>query len=206
MEASRQQLQSQKGNQGARPVLEEFMPLKLSNLEGSDQKSANIADKANWMVSAQLWSPAGDTNKLHPSTLPKSEAETGFGVSSPNLALDNKQRNGGAFLPFAKERNSVPDNSNLRSLPHLALASNERELQDNRCMDSENGLSGSRSDNSSKGGNVVAGMATDGQTPITTSTTTTTNQTNRKARRCWSPDLHRRFVNALQMLGGSQGK
>ncbi|EFJ37607.1 hypothetical protein SELMODRAFT_402040 [Selaginella moellendorffii] len=26
----------------------------------------------------------------------------------------------------------------------------------------------------------------------------------RKARRCWSPELHRRFVNALQQLGGSQ--
>ncbi|XP_047339179.1 myb family transcription factor EFM-like [Impatiens glandulifera] len=30
------------------------------------------------------------------------------------------------------------------------------------------------------------------------------NQANRKARRCWSPDLHRRFLNALQMLGGSE--
>lgn len=30
-------------------------------------------------------------------------------------------------------------------------------------------------------------------------------QAPRKARRCWSPELHRRFVNALQQLGGSQG-
>ncbi|XP_039065750.1 transcription factor HHO6-like isoform X2 [Hibiscus syriacus] len=29
-------------------------------------------------------------------------------------------------------------------------------------------------------------------------------QTGRKQRRCWSPELHRRFVNALQQLGGSQ--
>ncbi|MED6206574.1 hypothetical protein PIB30_028163 [Stylosanthes scabra] len=29
-------------------------------------------------------------------------------------------------------------------------------------------------------------------------------QTARKQRRCWSPELHRRFVNALQKLGGSQ--
>lgn len=29
--------------------------------------------------------------------------------------------------------------------------------------------------------------------------------TSRKQRRCWSPELHRRFVNALQQLGGSQG-
>lgn len=28
----------------------------------------------------------------------------------------------------------------------------------------------------------------------------------RKRRRCWSPDLHRRFVNALQQLGGPHGK
>ena len=28
----------------------------------------------------------------------------------------------------------------------------------------------------------------------------------RKQRRCWSPELHRRFVNALQQLGGSQGQ
>lgn len=30
-------------------------------------------------------------------------------------------------------------------------------------------------------------------------------QALRKARRCWSPELHRRFVAALQQLGGAQG-
>ncbi|KAL0356789.1 UNVERIFIED_CONTAM: Transcription factor HHO6 [Sesamum calycinum] len=29
-------------------------------------------------------------------------------------------------------------------------------------------------------------------------------QSARKQRRCWSPELHRRFVNALQQLGGAQ--
>ncbi|KAL5726304.1 hypothetical protein ACHQM5_009357 [Ranunculus cassubicifolius] len=29
------------------------------------------------------------------------------------------------------------------------------------------------------------------------------NQLNRKTRRCWSPELHRRFLQALQQLGGS---
>lgn len=32
------------------------------------------------------------------------------------------------------------------------------------------------------------------------------HQTSRKQRRCWSQELHRRFVNALQQLGGSQGQ
>jgi len=31
-------------------------------------------------------------------------------------------------------------------------------------------------------------------------------QQQRKARRCWSPELHRRFVAALQRLGGAQGQ
>lgn len=31
-------------------------------------------------------------------------------------------------------------------------------------------------------------------------------QQQRKARRCWSPELHRRFVLALQQLGGAQGQ
>lgn len=31
-------------------------------------------------------------------------------------------------------------------------------------------------------------------------------QNSRKQRRCWSPELHRQFINALQQLGGSQGK
>ena len=30
-------------------------------------------------------------------------------------------------------------------------------------------------------------------------------QSSRKHRRCWSPELHRQFVNALQQLGGAQG-
>lgn len=30
-------------------------------------------------------------------------------------------------------------------------------------------------------------------------------QSQRKQRRCWSPELHRRFLQALQQLGGSHG-
>lgn len=31
-------------------------------------------------------------------------------------------------------------------------------------------------------------------------------QALRKQRRCWTPELHRRFVDALQQLGGPGGK
>lgn len=206
MEASRQQLQSCRESQGTRPVLEEFIPLKNSNAEGlSEQKPAPVSDKANWMTSAQLWSQAGDaTKQQQQSSSPKTEADhIGFNVS-PKLGLDTKQRNGGAFLPFTKERSSAgPNNSTMRTIPELSLASNDREREEKQCGESENRMNASRNEISGKGGSEVVGKAAESQA-TTTTTTTTTTQTHRKARRCWSPDLHRRFVSALQMLGGSQ--
>lgn len=43
------------------------------------------------------------------------------------------------------------------------------------------------------------------QSIIRTSLEPSKQQTGRKRRRCWSQDLHIRFVSALQQLGGSQG-
>ncbi|KAK9715288.1 hypothetical protein RND81_06G154700 [Saponaria officinalis] len=229
MEASRQQLQTYKANQGTtttttttRPILEEFIPLKNSSniIEGSIQKQSNISDKANWMTSAQLWSQTtNDAKTLQSSSnLPKIHEINNnnhinfnnvIGPNINNLGLDTKQRNGGAFLPFSK---NPKNESNFRALPELALASSEEEIRKNN--ESENGMNGgsmSSDNNSSRGGGNNNGVTNgnhqgiDGQTTATNTTTTTnSNQTHRKARRCWSPDLHRRFVNALQMLGGSQ--
>lgn len=209
VEASRQQLQSYRANQGARPFLEEFIPLKHSTPKGSE-KTSNMSDKANWMTSAQLWSPAGDETKQQSTLTSSKEPDIGFTVS-PKLGFDNKQRNGGAFLPFSKERNSCPS-PNLRALPDLALANSadHKDVEDKKCSETENGIAFSRRENCAK---VVNGGATMEQvkaaiTPSEAQTTaaapTANTQTHRKARRCWSPDLHRRFVNALQMLGGSQ--
>ncbi|KAI9117662.1 hypothetical protein K1719_011828 [Acacia pycnantha] len=222
VEASRQQLQAYRANQGTtRPVLEEFIPIKQST-SVSSEKAPNIADnKANWMTSAQLWSSQANEGTKPQSTIitsPTKEAEIGFSVSPKLALLDNKQRNGGgAFLPFSKERNSSSscqsNNSTLRVIPELALASVEKEImEDKKCTEPENNaVSCPKRENSGKAsgsgnctvvtdqGKGAPSVVSDPQT-----TTTTTNQTHRKARRCWSPDLHRRFVNALQMLGGSQ--
>ncbi|OAY31622.1 myb family transcription factor EFM [Manihot esculenta] len=218
METSRQQIQAYRANQGPRPVLEEFIPLKNHASETLD-RSSNISDKANWMTTAQLWSQ--DSNETKPqTTLTTSPKETNIGFNvSPKLGLDTKQRNGGAFLPFSKERNLCPS-------PTLALASaDQQEMENKKCLEIENGFSCSKRENSGKLGNNNGGAivieqtkgtgnsSSDGQATNTgtsngadntTTSTTTGSQTHRKARRCWSPDLHRRFVNALQMLGGSQ--
>ncbi|KAE9601852.1 putative transcription regulator Homeodomain-LIKE family [Lupinus albus] len=211
MEASRQQLEVFKvNNQGTRPVLEEFIPIKHSTYKScSSEKETNITDnKADWMTSAQLWSQASEGTKQQPNTIitsfPKEAAENiGFSMS-PSLVLNhnNKQGNhnggGGAFLPFSKERNSSQISA-LRALPELALASADKEIVDKKCE--EPCL---KMENSSNGGTngMVVGK---GPSHAQNTTTAATTQTHRKARRCWSPELHRRFVNALQMLGGSQG-
>ncbi|KAK8550236.1 hypothetical protein V6N13_118754 [Hibiscus sabdariffa] len=208
VEASRQQLHACQANQGSRPVLEEFIPLKNSGSDNSD-KSQNISDKANWMTSAQLWSQAGNETKPVSTITSAKETDIGFNVS-PKLALETKQRNGGAFLPFSKDRNLSPG-STFQALPELALASVNKDLEDNKkCLDTESDCQ--RRENSGKAGSggalVEQGKgsscnAADGQT-TNSNASTNGSQPHRKARRCWSPDLHRRFVNALQMLGGSQ--
>jgi hypothetical protein len=164
------------------------------------------------MTTAQLWSQ--ESNETKPQTTLTSPILTdiGFNVSS-KLILDTKQRNGGAFLPFSKERNLCPS-------PTLALAActdEHLELDHKRFSETENGFSCPKRESSGKkmvvieqgkgAGNSSSsdGQATNTATIASASTNTSTSQTHRKARRCWSPDLHRRFVNALHMLGGSQG-
>ncbi|XP_043725236.1 myb family transcription factor EFM-like [Telopea speciosissima] len=142
----------------------------------SCEGSEKVSDeKGSWLTTAQLWS----------------------------------QSNGrGAFLPFSKERNTCTSPTTLRALPELALGTNEKEMEEKKCIEPDNGLSCSsrRLENPSKGGDdggiTIEQIKGDGNSGEAQATNTT--QTHRKARRCWSPDLHRRFVNALQMLGGSQ--
>lgn len=209
MEASRQQLQSYRANQGPRPILEEFIPLKqpTSELSSDIKASSNVSDMANWMTSAQLCSQTTDIGAKQQlqqtiSSFPNKETEIGFSVST-KLGLETKQRiNGGAFHPFSKERNSLPE---------LALVSVDKEIEDKKCLEIGNGVDCLRRENN-------CGMVEQGQGGNVQQESQTTagggggggagggagGQGHRKARRCWSPDLHRRFVNALQMLGGSQ--
>ncbi|KAL4563969.1 hypothetical protein LXL04_028018 [Taraxacum kok-saghyz] len=197
METSRQQLQTYRANQGS-PVLEEFIPLKNLNTEGPEKVSlSSIDNKANWMTSAQLWSQASstittamDNNNNHLKTAQNS--------TQTDIDFNTKQRNGGAFIPFSKEGNSSCATPGL-VLPELALSSGDKDV------DHEDNKSCLRENNTSiKGGNINGDVSDTQTTTTATGSGANSSQTHRKTRRCWSPDLHRRFVNALQMLGGSQ--
>ncbi|KAF8116986.1 hypothetical protein N665_0012s0003 [Sinapis alba] len=170
VEVYKQQLEAHRANNNnnsnqsvvARPVLEEFIPLR--NQQEKENNKGN-----NWMTTAQLWSQP-ETKPKNTDQSPKDELG-----SSPKLGhFDVKQRNGGgAFLPFSKEK----------TLPELALSTEVKRIS----PDNEH-----TNDHHGNGESMINGS------------NNTTSQSSRKARRCWSPDLHRRFVQALQMLGGSQ--
>ncbi|KAI3986330.1 hypothetical protein MKX01_002175 [Papaver californicum] len=219
MEASRQQLQTcRTPNQDeARPILEEFIPLKHSNTEGSE-KASNISEKSSWMISAQLWSNSNEGITKQQQQLSKDETDQ---ISSePKLGLEDKKRNAGeAFLPFSKEAANTCSSQTLLVLPDLALnsTSTDKEIIDEKkCIESENNrISCRRRDNNNsvsiniKGGDGGNNSMTEQGKVMVASQgdaqgNSNSTQAHRKARRCWSPDLHRRFVNALQMLGGSQ--
>ncbi|KAK8962716.1 Two-component response regulator ARR18 [Platanthera guangdongensis] len=130
------------------------------------------------MVSAQLWSKTRTGN----AGSKESDQEQSLMPLSSKLVLDARPRVGGAFHPFSKDEQRI-------DLPQLALASNEKEMEEKEsCSKSSGG-----EEQQCRGG-INCSVSGDCTAPAA----------QRKARRCWSPDLHRRFVNALQRLGGSQ--
>ncbi|GAQ87676.1 transcription factor [Klebsormidium nitens] len=120
-------------------------------------------------------------------------------------------RTPGAFLPFSREQHSphVARPSSPRAITYplavhltpggLAAGSGQDHdgspasvLEERRSQTAPAGPSDTEGGHSGEG----TAMATDG--------TGSTGAMSRKQRRCWSPELHRRFVNALNQLGGSQ--
>lgn len=96
--------------------------------------------------------------------------------------MEVKRNGSGAFHPFKKEKTSdvspVGGNTKLSAPPPTDHTATTSSTADTGS--GNGGCDGSKSDDK--------GLS------------------NRKARRCWSPELHRRFLHALQQLGGAHGK
>ncbi|KAK7319828.1 hypothetical protein RJT34_04556 [Clitoria ternatea] len=194
------------------PVLEEFIPLKKEHHHDDDQDRYHLRenldnenecrDKKNWMSSVQLWN---NHNKLETK---KSEEEGQSVAGDPFRSCSNKNGGGRAFMPFSTfscSSSSVPVTS-------VSLAAATKEEKEESVM---NGLSllspvmkSLKEGCASRGSRSSTSNRAASSSPPTLHRATTIQQqqqqTARKQRRCWSPELHRRFVNALQKLGGSQ--
>ncbi|KAI3446030.1 hypothetical protein Pfo_002695 [Paulownia fortunei] len=198
----------------AEPVLEEFIPLKKSctddKVEDTKEKDISCRDKMNWMSSVQLWN--SDNHHYYPNTdisdnkpalkLENSKKRTEEEINRPvmdNLFQSDKNRTvGRAFMPF-KGCANIPvmtvGKEDRDELPVPGLSLCMPEIKNVR--EGINSIGFSPKSSCSRSGSSSA-------TNVPSNFKTGQQQTSRKQRRCWSPELHRQFINALQQLGGAQ--
>jgi SHAQKYF class myb-like DNA-binding protein len=110
---------------------------------------------------------------------------------------------GGAFQPFEKEKRAEAPASSATTAAASSAAAVVGDSSDDAPADTDT-RERPRSDDKEtsrdaedKGGNKKdskGGEEGQSQAPA------------RKPRRCWAPELHRRFLQALQQLGGSHGR
>ncbi|KAF8108250.1 hypothetical protein N665_0112s0007 [Sinapis alba] len=170
------------------PVLEEFIPTKKIEEHESPtpEEIGNNVDKkkSDWLRSVQLWNPSPDTN-----TNEVSNPERVVGKKAKVVEVKpNNNNNCGGFQPFQREKKRVFSETDMQPAVKPVVSAPAVKV-------------------------VASATAT-----TTTSSTAETccpekgrevhihqqqSQTRRKQRRCWSPELHRRFLHALQQLGGS---
>ncbi|KAF7810923.1 myb family transcription factor EFM-like [Senna tora] len=190
----------------SQPVLEEFIPLKKEcdqKEEGKREKECRD-NKKNWMSSVQLWNTnSAHEEKQHCNLENKQKSQEEGQSMAEDPFQSRRHRNNGcrAFLPFA-----------TYSSIHMTTVSAKEEKEDSinglslltpgtKTLREGSGSSGSRSSSS----RAVSSSTPSAQQPtIPSGHQQSQQQAARKQRRCWSPELHRRFVNALQQLGGSQ--
>lgn len=169
------------------PIPEEFLPLKSNSDEvGEVRTGIDCSDKKNWMRTVQLWSSNDKQNTVLDQNL-RSEEDDDSSVTEDPLRLCKVRNRGGAFVPF-KGSTGFParvfeEDKEIVPVPDLSLMTP---------------IAGNI--------NSKIGLLTD-QMKLTCNPQQQQQPfqpSGRKQRRCWSPELHRRFLNALQELGGSQ--
>ncbi|KAJ6896488.1 hypothetical protein NC651_022632 [Populus alba x Populus x berolinensis] len=202
----REELMQRGASKNQPPVLEEFIPLKKKNDDDHENdgliEEKDSKDKKNWMSSVQLW----NADDHHPSTDYLFDPKQNLKLESKTNKKGNQYGNEDAFeacigrtaartfMPFkacsglSSKEEKLPVPSLSLSTPGIKSLKEESNSTGSRssCSRSVSTISGPHSDSNLRNGPQSQ------------------QQTARKQRRCWSPELHRRFVNALQQLGGSQ--
>ncbi|XP_009336613.1 transcription factor HHO3 [Pyrus x bretschneideri] len=157
-------------------VFEEFIPLKRTSSSDSEDDEVHESQEAKDNEKDDKIA-GGDKKKsdwLRSVQLWNTTPDAPLKEELPRKALVMEvNRNGGAFQPFQKEKSIGKTNGPVAKQPSSAAATSST-------TDTVSGSSGENNKKEEKDG-----------------------QGQRKQRRNWSPELHRRFLNALQQLGGS---
>ncbi|XP_074570061.1 transcription factor NIGTH1-like [Curcuma longa] len=187
----------------------EFIPIgRKCEEEGGVKLEADCKDKAHWMSSAQLWSAnsgddkgddGGDGNTI---TDEKSGVPDRTEEGEHEVHLETRSQGiGCGFSPFkagvSPPKEAAKPTSMLPDLPIRSPAVDPAAFPISIMPGDHHSDSGAaakrvgRAPPPATGGPHLTLQLQQQQPP-------------RKARRCWSPELHRRFVLALQQLGGAQ--
>ncbi|CAK9176219.1 unnamed protein product [Ilex paraguariensis] len=171
------------------PVMEEFIPMRRPSSSDDDEQISkksknNSCENHNNRDSKNNDKSSKKSDWLRSVQLWNQTPDPPTKEESPRkVSVVEVKRNGtgGAFHPFKRERNvgTTPPSKGMTpsSAAPAAAASSTAET---------GGSSGGG------GGGGCEGKTNDKE-----------GQSQRKARRCWSPELHKRFLQALQQLGGS---
>lgn len=173
------------------PVLEEFMPLKRSHSpddDDDDEYEERESNKEHTNIAQDSNENDDNSDKLGKKSDWLRSVQLWNQTPDPPTTHEEHQpkrvsvvevkKSGGAFHPFEKGKTSTGGNNKPTSTP-AASACSSAEADDGKSGGSD-GAGGGGSKKEEKGG-----------------------QTQRKSRRCWSSELHRRFLHALQQLGGA---
>ncbi|KAG7586323.1 Homeobox-like domain superfamily [Arabidopsis thaliana x Arabidopsis arenosa] len=164
------------------PVFEEFIPIKKRSLceeeeDGEHESSPELEQIGNNKKSDWLRSVQLWTPSPDPN--PKEER-----VVKKAKVVEVKPKSG-AFQPFQKEKKRVLE-TDLQPAVKVACST-----------------PATTTSSTTETGGGKSELVKVGEEKRQIEQQQSQSQTHRKQRRCWSPELHRRFLNALQQLGGS---
>ncbi|KAK6921779.1 SANT/Myb domain [Dillenia turbinata] len=161
------------------PVIEEykFIPIKRTSSFDEEEQLSNKSKKNN------VGNEEKSTKKsdwLKSVQLWNESPDRSPDKDSPRKGVVEVKKNGGAFHPFTKE-NKISGIS-----PQTATVRVSNSTATSSTVETANATT------STGGGGGGGGRKEEKE-----------GQSQRKPRRCWSPELHRRFLHALQQLGGA---
>ncbi|KAG2631316.1 hypothetical protein PVAP13_2NG008600 [Panicum virgatum] len=173
------------------------------------EEDGAAGDKSKWMSTAQLWT--GDSGRED------AESEQDKGRSSPE-AKSHGGGGAGAFLPFKAVGSGAPafaplclradDKAANAGTPDLSLLSppaiKSAPAAAGAAQESRRQVVGFAQAAARAVAMAPAGPSLSLQSQPQQTSQQQQQQAARKARRTWSPELHRQFVAALNQLGGAQ--
>ncbi|XP_072951956.1 myb family transcription factor EFM-like [Typha angustifolia] len=179
-------------------VIEEFIPIKRKlEEEGGVKKPENDGrDKMNWMSSVQLWTDNYDNSNNEKKTLQERDVKLDQRQEEEAQFLESKSHDvPSAFVPF-RSRSTFTTSSREEEkismdLPDLSMRYPGSKKSPLVLMENYSDISRAAKNTSEGGGHLSLQYQQQ-------------QQLARKTRRCWSPELHRRFLVALKQLGGPQ--